>query len=596
MTSFLNKIQIVLLLFLFAFSSSLLAEEKVSDSSEISKILKTINAFDWGDISRLPEEERVKTLSPQNLVIVSNDLERLAKETDNPDVYGMRFYLEYFRDAYYHQFYGPEKYPYTLKEHKQVQKALKAVAKMSIFKNFDDRDVEDLRGTFLIALDSTLSSHLFLEEMKFLLNHYLQNLEEFLNSSAKWMPERIFYNFYRDYVWTDQHQTPWYNRQEARKIWNEKIVDLKYEKIISDFLQKIANSENEKAGRLTQEIARFVTTIKDSHPRILEKTLQIKDKISNQSLRFEISTALTNGGIQIENFKEDKAEFKKWLFPEISITKNTQGFNQIKIHHSLGETYKPEYVQQLFDSFFEVETMFMKFCPFDSPAPKDKNENLSIFIQKNPERYDSYQMSLFNVSSQNGGIYIEGRGTLYTFDRTKKQNIFPLHELSRHEVIHALDSRYNIVGSYGDPNTLYDIVQTNFAWYLEGLAEALVGTHKDKVFPRKTLLRRMKGMKISEIVDCGYEKGFSFYSDAGIFFAFLANHYPEVITNLMSIVRENDTNSFLEAAQNFKEKENLQKEYEEYVRSLKQLPKNSPQFFENVDPLGYGEKFYKNAN
>jgi hypothetical protein len=165
-----------------------------------------------------------------------------------------------------------------------------------------------------------------------------------------------------------------------------------------------------------------------------------------------------------------------------------------------------------------------------------------MVIYGSPQDYWTYQPFLYGLSTNNGGIFIEGWGTLFTYDRTPAQSIYTLEELLRHEYTHFLDSRYLITGSFGESGTLYE--GNRLVWYNEGLAEYLVGaTRINGVLPRGILLDRISTdsarLTVADITSATYGS-FTFYRYAGVYFEFLEEQRPDLLVALFDAMLGND--------------------------------------------------------
>ena len=566
-----------------------------SHETQEAGILQKLSEIGISKIWKLPEKEKLKALSPKNLIIVAKEITKLSQNASAKSS-EINLYLDYIRAGYYYQYYSPEKYPYTSKEHAFTREAMKSLAQSPFLFEFNNRSSFNLRSSWVTALDSTLSMTECLEEVKKILEYYSLHLEEILDSNEYYTFKSLIYNLNRGMGWSSARLS-WYDVQKEKERWEREMNAQAFPSLLFTLLEEVAQKEEERNSELFQQLSGIIAILSKINPSTSEK---IDTFLSNYSgkIRFVLLSELQENNVNLPqiDYQREKEIFIKTLFPEERSTDKFKVFKKITIHHAFGNIYNIGYLQEIFASLYEIEKMFLKLCPFTDPVPKDRNEELIIRIQKNPKLYEQYQMSLFNVSEKNGGIYIEKRGTIYTFDRKQKENLFTLNELMRHEFVHALDSRMNIVGDYGESGTLYDIVQTNFAWYIEGLAEALAGTYDGKILPRLTFLHRMNNLSIAEIVSSGYEKGFSFYSDAGLLFCFLAEEYPEIIANLMKVIRKNDIQEFLKVTESFKNHPTIQQEYNAYIEDLKKLPKESLKFYENIDSLRYGEKFYQQTN
>jgi len=198
--------------------------------------------------------------------------------------------------------------------------------------------------------------------------------------------------------------------------------------------------------------------------------------------------------------------------------------------------------KHLYDALKEVRSQFFRVTTFLNPVPDDTNEALNLTVYASRPDYELYHPFLFNLGTDSGGIFIEGDGTLYTYERTPEESIYTLEELLRHEYVHYLDSRFVIVGLFGQAGTLYD--DNRLVWYIEGLAEFLVGsTRASGVLPRGTLVNSVKSdtvrLSVPEITSSAYGN-FTFYRYAGLLFTYLHENRPDLLTQLFHAVRSND--------------------------------------------------------
>ena len=72
---------------------------------------------------------------------------------------------------------------------------------------------------------------------------------------------------------------------------------------------------------------------------------------------------------------------------------------------------------------------------------------LTMVIYNSPDEYQ-FNRQLYGYETNNGGIYIEGTGTFFTYERTPQQSIYSLEELFRHELhtIYRADTKFRDYG------------------------------------------------------------------------------------------------------------------------------------------------------
>ncbi len=226
--------------------------------------------------------------------------------------------------------------------------------------------------------------------------------------------------------------------------------------------------------------------------------------------------------------------------------------------------------EALYDAVQEVESQFFRRGGELQPVPDDANESIRLVIYGSPADYATYQPFLFGLGTDNGGLFHEGWGILFTYDRTPAQSIYTLEELIRHEYTHYIDSRYLIVGSFGQAGTLYE--GDRLVWYNEGLAEYMVGARRlGGVHPRsivfETIAADTTRLTVAEIVSASYSQGFKFYRYAGAFFEFLEEERPQSLADLFDAVRGNDLAVLDALYLSFAQDPILQSDYESFLNA-----------------------------
>lgn len=204
--------------------------------------------------------------------------------------------------------------------------------------------------------------------------------------------------------------------------------------------------------------------------------------------------------------------------------------------------------QAMYEAIQEVESRFFRATGNDEPVPDDSVAPLTLVIYGSPDDYALYQPFLFGLSTNNGGIYIEGDTTLYTYDRTPQQSSFTLEELLRHEYTHFLDGRFQVQGGFYGIGTLYEGGRLDTLG--EGLAEYMVGARRsDGILRRASMIAQVANdplgvMTIAEILQATYDLGFRFYPHAACLFTYLAAEHPDLEIELFETIRAGDVAQF----------------------------------------------------
>ena len=104
------------------------------------------------------------------------------------------------------------------------------------------------------------------------------------------------------------------------------------------------------------------------------------------------------------------------------------------------------------------------------PVSNDLNEDLLMVIFDDYDQYNRYGSRLFNINTNNGGMYIEGDATdpsnqaaFYAHEADWLRPEFQIWNL-KHEYVHYLDGRFNLKGNFSD-------YPSSTVWWSEGLGE-----------------------------------------------------------------------------------------------------------------------------
>lgn len=151
----------------------------------------------------------------------------------------------------------------------------------------------------------------------------------------------------------------------------------------------------------------------------------------------------------------------------------------------------------------------------NKPVANDLNTSLELVVFDDYTQYSKYAGVLYNISTNNGGMYLEGDPSSPT-----NQARFIAHEASwlrptfsvwnlEHEYIHYLDGRFDMYGDFG-AGTVKPTV-----WWIEGLAEYLslknknqtsIDVGKTAAYPLSTIFGNTYSM--SDYVPRAYRWGY----------------------------------------------------------------------------------------
>ncbi len=203
-------------------------------------------------------------------------------------------------------------------------------------------------------------------------------------------------------------------------------------------------------------------------------------------------------------------------------------------------------VQVLYHASKEVQSQFNRLVGTFTPISNDPNNVLIMKVYGSRSEYERYQTFLYDLGTNNGGIYIEQTGTFYTYQRTQAESIYTLEELFRHEYVHYLVGRYLIGGMWGT-EPIY--ASNRMVWFDEGAAEFLTWSTPTDIQVRRLLVSLIQAnglsgrMTINSIVHSTYSN-FEFYRYAGLLFNYLYENDKLLLHNLFAAARAGDITTF----------------------------------------------------
>ncbi|WP_182440061.1 collagenase [Colwellia sp. RSH04] len=183
-----------------------------------------------------------------------------------------------------------------------------------------------------------------------------------------------------------------------------------------------------------------------------------------------------------------------------------------------------------------------------NPVTGDKNSHIEVVAFASPEDYEKYASEFFGISTDNGGMYLEGTpendGNQARFIAMQcpdswvgsscqyEDQIYNL----RHEYVHYLDGRYIKAGSYGD----FDY---NVSWS-EGMAEYMaMGAEHTRT------LNTLKGETIPPLYNLlfmSYEYD-NLYPWGYFAMRYLGEEHKSEVNTLASALQSGDNNAYVAA-------------------------------------------------
>jgi len=266
------------------------------------------------------------------------------------------------------------------------------------------------------------------------------------------------------------------------------------------------------------------------------------------------------------NFDEIKKQYFDLQFTNIKLYDD----EEIELYSGIEESR----IKSIYLDIRQTRASFFKLTGDTIPIANDPNDKIKMYIFKNQADYSSLGRLLFNIPTNNGGIYIERDGSFYTFDR--EDDYLPINFLVNHEYTHYLDGRYNIHGEYGELE-FYDWNTGRYAFWVEGMAGFVGSAKHDQGFG----IAYSNGLRVANDVQFGttitlqesirtsYSKGSMYaYSDAA--WGFLYKHKYNELLELLELVKENNIQQYFNKLDQITFDQSLEPLYQEYLIEIKQ--------------------------
>lgn len=289
-------------------------------------------------------------------------------------------------------------------------------------------------------------------------------------------------------------------------------------------------------------------------------------QFSGPWLQTVISLDFCNGCLDANNVKLCRSDVVVQL--EAQDLPNTYSFDDgaiiVRTPLTLAE------VQPLYHATKVVQAQLNRLTQSIAPLPGDPTDVLTIILFGSRAAYERDGPFLYNLSTNNGGIYLEERQTFYTYDRTLQESYYPLEELFRHEFAHYVVARFLVAGLWGQA-PIY--AGGRMIWFDEGLAEFVTwSTTSSGIKPRKRLVQLIAGdgasrMTVAQVVSSAYGD-FKFYRYAAMLFSYFYEYDLATFLQLIDLVRAGDVPGYDAKIAQLKTDANLQTAYDQYLLDL----------------------------
>ncbi|MBN3525800.1 collagenase [Paenibacillus apiarius] len=329
-----------------------------------------------------------------------------------------------------------------------------------------------------------------------------------------------------------------------------------------------------------QQANRVLTDVMQTEPALGELYFVAADQISQHYA----GTDANGSRVDMDDLKQ---RGKQRYLPQ-----RTE-FDDGRFVFQTGGQLSEEQLQRLYWAAKEVQAQFHRVIGNDKPLESGNVDDvLTVVIYNNP---DEYRMNryLYGYETDNGGIYIEGDGTFFTYDRTSQQSIYSLEELFRHEFTHYLQGRYEVPGMWGR-GPLYN--GGRMQWFDEGGAEFFAGaTRTEGIQPRKSVVGNLlhdgpeQRFTVADTVNSKYGT-WKFYDYSFALYDYLYHQDFMTLDRIHNAIRLNDAGAYdqqlASMSGNANMNESYQRSIEEQVTRYDSLtvPLVSDDYLQTLEP------------
>ncbi|WP_160154236.1 collagenase [Microbulbifer sp. ALW1] len=202
------------------------------------------------------------------------------------------------------------------------------------------------------------------------------------------------------------------------------------------------------------------------------------------------------------------------------------------------------------------------------PVPDDYNTDLRVVVFDDYSQYDSYGYALFGISTNNGGIYIEGtpstpgnQASFYAHEASWLRPEFAIWNLE-HEYVHYLDGRFIAYGGFNH-------YPGNMVWWSEGLAEylSLGNSNPEAIEVARNHKPRHRKPSLASVFDTTYrDKTDQVYRWSYLAIRFLFEHHYDEVIAMTNALKNNDYTSYSAYLNSWES--NYEAEYQNWLNGL----------------------------
>ncbi|MGE6375334.1 collagenase ColA [Peribacillus muralis] len=540
------------------------------NSMSDSELIDTLGNIRWDQITDLfqfSEETKVFYQNKERMQLIINELGKRGSTFTKDDTKGIETFVEVLRSAFYIGFYNNELgYLNERSFHDKCLSALKEMAKNPNFK-LGTGEQDKVVASFGKLIGNASSDAELVQYATKILKQYNENLSTYESDRLKGqaiydLMQGIDYDIqsYLQETGKEANTTMWYGKIDGFINEVSKIALIHN---VTDENGWLINNGIYYAGRLggfhsnPDKGLEVVTQAMHMYPHLSEAYFVAVEQITTNYEGKDYS----GNTVDLKKIRE---EGKQRYLPK------TYTFDDGSIVFKTGDKVTEDKVKRLYWAAKEVKAQYHRVIGSDKALEQSNADDvLTVVIYDSPDQYQ-LNRQLYGYETNNGGIYIEEKGTFFTYERTPEQSIYSLEELFRHEFTHYLQGRYEVPGLFG----IGDIYQNErLTWFQEGNAEFFAGsTRTNDVVPRKSIISGLsdepsRRYTAEQTLFAKYGS-WDFYNYSFALQSYMYNYQFDTFDRIQDLIRANDVKNYDAYRVALSKDSQLNREYQAYMQHL----------------------------
>lgn len=207
----------------------------------------------------------------------------------------------------------------------------------------------------------------------------------------------------------------------------------------------------------------------------------------------------------------------------------------------VAQTPNPSDLDESCRSLKGQDSFFHQVVRDRGPVAKDHNSTLEVNVFHSPKDYQWYANAIFGITTDNGGMYLEGNpeqpNNQARFIAYHEPTLKPGYQIwnLNHEYTHYLDGRFNMFGNF------HDNVRTPTIWWIEGIAEYVSYSYRKVDYEAAIAVAARPTYRLSTLFDTTYHHDTTrVYRWGYLATRFMLEEHPGEIDRVLEYYRQGD--------------------------------------------------------